>query len=200
VIEREATESADASVLPAARPVDRRGARVWAGAILVTCVGVLGVAAWLEPDPRGYGTHEQFGGGPCGALVMTGYPCPTCGMTTAFAHTVRGQLVAAFWAQPAGLVLALGTVVLAGVAAVTVVRGRWPRVFLGPTTLHRLFIVALVVLLGGWGAKILIGRADGSLPYGQASHGGRDRVYSLDSADFAVAGILESLDLEQGRP
>lgn len=57
---------------------------------------------WLEPDPRGLGTHEQLFLLPCNFHTMTGLPCPFCGITTAFAHMARGEVAAAFMAQPMG--------------------------------------------------------------------------------------------------
>ena len=68
-------------------------------------IGILFVAAVLEPDPRGYGTHAQLGLPPCGFLSLTGAPCPGCGLTTAFAHAVRGELAFAADANPFGLLL-----------------------------------------------------------------------------------------------
>lgn len=149
-----------------ARPVTEAGrARWWATLALLGCVIVLGVAVYVRPDPRGFGTHAALGFGPCGMLVTTGYPCPTCGMTTAFAYVVRGQWLRALWAQPAGFVLGVGTIGLAGVAAWTIVRGRWPRVNLGFMTPYRLFLGLLVLLLGSWAFKIVVGLMDHSLPY-----------------------------------
>src|SRR5262245_31491696 len=55
-------------------------------------IAVLALARWLEPSPLGYGTHRQLGLLPCSFRRITGYPCPSCGMTTAFAWFVRGQL------------------------------------------------------------------------------------------------------------
>jgi hypothetical protein len=68
--------------------------------------GVLGLAGWLEPDPRGFGTHEQLGLRPCAFAQLTGELCPTCGMTTAFAWSVRGRFLSAWRANPAGSLLA----------------------------------------------------------------------------------------------
>ena len=149
-----------------ARPVVRRSAtRPAAAVMLVGCATVLGMAVYLTPDERGFGTHEQLSGGPCGMLIMTGFPCPTCGMTTAFAHAVRGQWAQAFWAQPAGFVLAAGTIGAAGVALWTLLRGRWPRVSLRFLTPYRLFLFLLILLLGSWAFKIVVGLAEGQLPY-----------------------------------
>ncbi len=76
------------------------------------CVGsvaalTLVVAGMLTPDTRGFGTHEQLGLAPCRMLTYLHVPCPFCGMTTAFALVVRGQVAAAFEAQPAGALVAL---------------------------------------------------------------------------------------------
>ena len=117
-------------------------------------VAILGVAGWLEPDPSGTGTHRQLGIAACAAEVITGYPCPTCGMTTAFAHTVRGQWISAFHAQPAGFALALATVVAGALALGVLVTGRvwgvnWYRI--KPRTVT---LTVLGVLLAGWVYKI----------------------------------------------
>jgi hypothetical protein len=140
-------------------------ARLVAGLCLAGALGVLGIAAWLRPDPRGYGTHEQLKPGPCGMLIVTGYPCPTCGMTTAFACTVRGRWLRALWVQPAGFVLALATAVLAVVSGWTLVAGRWPVVQLRFVTPFRLYWTLLILLLAGWGFKIVTGLLDKTLPY-----------------------------------
>lgn len=84
--------------------------RAVAALVALVCLAVLGAAAWLEPNPNGYGTHTQLGflhG--CVWMDRAGIPCPTCGMTTAFAHAAEGHFLAAFLAQPMGLALALGT-------------------------------------------------------------------------------------------
>lgn len=135
----------------------------WIAVLVLACsTSLLSVAAWLKPDARGYGTHQQLHMAPCGMLVAFGIPCPTCGMTTAFAHTVRGQWIQAAWAQPAGFVFALATA-LAGVLSIwSLATGRAPRIrFVTP---FRVFLTILILLLTGWGLKIGMGLADGSLP------------------------------------
>ena len=44
--------------------------------------------------------------------------------------------------------------------------GRWPVVNLFWVTPFRLFLALLVLLLGGWGFKLVVGLLDGSLPVG----------------------------------
>ena len=65
------------------------------------------LAVWLEPDPRGFGTHQKLGLPECGIRAMFGTPCPSCGMTTSFAHFVRGHWIRAAESNLAGLALAL---------------------------------------------------------------------------------------------
>ena len=96
---------------------DRPDRRMQNRALMVR-VAHVGVAAglivalllsfWLKPDPRGVGTHEQLLVWPCNFHVLTGLPCPFCGMTTAFAFMARGQVREVLLAQPVG---ALGFVV-----------------------------------------------------------------------------------------
>jgi hypothetical protein len=74
------------------------------GAILA---GVFALAVWLTPDPRGFGTHQRLGLPPCTMILLFDRPCPGCGMTTSFAHFVRGQFADAVRANPAGLWIAV---------------------------------------------------------------------------------------------
>lgn len=140
-------------------------ARLAALVIFACGATTLAVAAWLRPDPRGMGTHQQLGAGPCGMLVVTGYPCPTCGMTTAFSYLMHGAPLRSFLAQPAGFVLALLTAAATIYAAVVVIRGSFP----GAWRLQRvspfwLYFSLLMLLLAGWIYKIIAGLIDGSLP------------------------------------
>ena len=75
--------------------------------LVAGCLLVLAAAATIEPDVRGYGSHTQLGLPPCGFLLLTGSPCPGCGLTTAFAHGIRGHWALAANANPLGLALFL---------------------------------------------------------------------------------------------
>jgi hypothetical protein len=85
------------------------GERIAAGIIGGCCLIVLLIAAGLSPSPAGEGTHTQLGLPPCGWVIRFGKPCPTCGMTTAFAHAAHMGLWEGFKTQPMGLLLALAT-------------------------------------------------------------------------------------------
>lgn len=96
---------------------------LWWGLALGS-IAVLVTAAFIDPDPRGYGTHTQLGLPPCGFLLLTGSPCPGCGLTTAFAHGVRGEWGLALGANPLGLVLFLIVCGMLPLAAAALLR-RW---------------------------------------------------------------------------
>ena len=135
-------------------PCVRLRARLWAGLVCLACLAVLTLAAVLEPDPSGVGTHTQLGVAPCTMMVLWGVPCPTCGMTTAFAYTVRGQWLAAIHAQPAGWLAAVATALFAGASGLTVVTGRkwvvnWYRVPPGHVAL-----VVVAIVLSAWAYRI----------------------------------------------
>ena len=85
-----------------------RRRRLIGAVVAVFAVGALGVAAWLEPSPDGLGTHSQvLNMPPCGWIAMIDLPCPTCGMTTSFAHAAEGNLLEAFVVQPMGAFLSV---------------------------------------------------------------------------------------------
>ena len=63
------------------------------------------IALFLEPNPLGHSTHTQLGLAPCGFLVVTGLPCPGCGLTTCFTHLVRFEIADAARANPFGIPL-----------------------------------------------------------------------------------------------
>ncbi|HMQ14590.1 MAG TPA: DUF2752 domain-containing protein [Phycisphaerae bacterium] len=158
-------DSADREAVPLARAARRpRLRRVWALLLLLACGGVLGLAGYLKPSARGFGTHQQLGLAPCGMILTMGLPCPTCGMTTAFAYTVRAQPAHALRAQPTGFLLALATIATAAGALWTLITGRVPPVRVPLLTPYQLLVVFLLLLFGGWGIKIGLGLLDGTLP------------------------------------
>ncbi len=126
---------------------------VWA-VLFAVPTAVVVTAAMLTPSPAGHGTHTQLGLPPCGFLVFSGYPCPGCGLTTAFAHMVRLEVGGAWQSNPFGIALFLCTFAFIPLAAVGFVRG-WPVV----ATLDRIhaekFAIVLSLLsLTAWVARV----------------------------------------------
>ncbi len=102
-----------------------RTERILAALLAAGCLAVLVTAAVLKPATSGHGTHEQLGLPPCGWAAILDKPCPTCGMTTAFAAVASRRPLEAFLIQPMGAVLAVAAAVLFwGAAHVTVFGSR----------------------------------------------------------------------------
>lgn len=141
--------------------------RLIAITILAASSAVLFVALRLKPSPTGIGTHQQLlqGTPPCTLVVLLGYPCPTCGMTTAFAHGVRGQWLRAFHAQPAGFLLFLGTIAAVGLSLGALVTGRTLRLNARRLTPVRIALIVVGFLAAGWAYKLVAGLLSGTVPY-----------------------------------
>ena len=139
----------------------RRTSRVALVALAVVLVGVLGIARWLNPDNRGFGTHEQLGLPPCAFRVLMGIPCPSCGMTTSFAFVVRGQLASAAWTNPGGCLLALGVMGLIPWCLASAVAGRTLGIRSPERAAMGVILVVLAISLAGWAVRLLVSRGQG---------------------------------------
>lgn len=121
----------ETKLFPQAEHVGRTIWRSGARCHLLGAAGVLAlpllVAWWLVPDPRGEGTHEQLGLPQCRFRTHFGVRCPTCGMTTAWAHMVRLEVKAALRTNAAGALLAvLDAFGAAWLAVCGAMRRWWP--------------------------------------------------------------------------
>lgn len=131
--------------------------RLVAAGLAVVLIVPMVVAATLQPDRRGFGTHQQLGLPPCTIYAVCGFRCPTCGGTTAWANLVRGRGRDALAANVGATLL--GLVDLAGAAwlLLSAIRGRW---FLGlPSAfcLAWVMIAVTVVTLIDWVVRLASG-------------------------------------------
>lgn len=133
------------------------------GRIALAALGMLltagfGLAASLEPDPRGYGTHERFGLPPCSVRLWWGLPCPSCGSTTSFAHFVRGDWRRAIESNAGAFGLAVTALLAIPWSLTSACRGRlW---LVRHSEQLALILVALFcgVSLVDWAIKVWLGR------------------------------------------
>lgn len=144
-----------------ATPWSQRHLRLVGLLVALPAAAVLAMAVAMHPDARGFDTHTQLGLPPCGFLQMTGMPCPTCGMTTAFAHMARGHILAAVRVQACGAVLFLLTAAAALAGAAQAIRGR--DLLRGRFRMWWLWAL-LAAVTGGWALKMGLGLATGELP------------------------------------
>ncbi|MEM9108504.1 MAG: DUF2752 domain-containing protein [Planctomycetota bacterium] len=127
--------------------------RLTSSGIALACAGPLIVAAMLTPSSDGVGTHTQMGLPECGFKLATGYPCATCGCTTAFAHAADGSFLTSLMTQPFGAVLALSLSMLALIAGWSALSGMRLDP-LGQFMASRGFVLSwIVLLLAAWGYK-----------------------------------------------
>ncbi len=133
------------------------------GLTVAACCGtVIGLAAWLTPAAAGSGTHRQLGLPACSFLMRTGYPCPTCGLTTSVSAMAHGRFVLAARSHPFGVAFFAGLVVLAASALIEVLTGQSVLSRLGrPAWWAWMFIIGIPA---GWALKLIWGIADGTLP------------------------------------
>lgn len=138
--------------------------RLVAAGVAVACAALLGVALWLAPSPDGVGTHRALGLPPCGWVVSMNLPCPSCGMTTAYSHAVRGSLFQAALVQPMGAALAVLTAAVLVVSAYVAATGSMVGHLFASKVTPRVLLVFGLLAAAAWGYKILLHR--GHLPFG----------------------------------
>ena len=122
------------------------------GTALIPLV-LLAVATQLEPSSNGLGTHQQLGLPPCSFRMMFGIRCPGCGMTTSWAHFVRGQWQASMVANPGGFLLAFVGVASSGLFAAASATGRLPGLKAQRWMTVTLVAIATITLLD-WAARL----------------------------------------------
>lgn len=138
---------------PSSLPRAQRCVLVAAGAALLS---LLALAMVLEPDTRGFGTHERLGLPPCSFRQLTGYRCPSCGMTTSWAHLVRGRIVAAFRDNAGGALLGLVSLMLAPWSMLSGWRGRWLWGGIEPRMVFAAVWLLVAVTLIDWSVRFFL--------------------------------------------
>jgi hypothetical protein len=141
-----ASMSAPARALPAHR--------VLAAIVAAAALSMLVVGASLRPDPRGVETHTQLGLWPCGWYLATGYPCPTCGMTTAVSAASHGQYGLSVKTQPFGAFLALVAAVVFWAGVHVALFGSRLGAFSDRLLRPRVMIILAAIFVAAWLYKI----------------------------------------------
>ena len=129
--------------------------RLVGAGVAVAAAALLGVAAWLDAVPEGLGTHAQLNLPPCGWILAMDLPCPTCGMTTAFAHAADGNLVGSFVAQPMGAMLAVATAIALLVGTYTAATGSRVAALFGRLCNRRAAWLFGTAFVAAWVYKIV---------------------------------------------
>jgi hypothetical protein len=141
---------------PPTAPNLTRGTRILLLALALGCLAVLIIAAVLKPVASGLGTHAELGLAPCGFLVRTGLPCLSCGMTTSLSWFVRGNLLASFYVQPMGCVLALATAMTFWIALYGAITAKPIGRVLAQVQVRYYIVPLLSLAILAWGWKMFI--------------------------------------------
>jgi hypothetical protein len=117
---------------------------------------LLGIAAFLRPDPQHYGTHQQLGLPPCSFQFLFGVPCPTCGMTTSWALLVRGEILTSFCVNAGGAMLGILAIFAVPWSLATAIRGRHFAWTPGGTVTAWVAGGILAIVLLQWGCRLVM--------------------------------------------
>jgi hypothetical protein len=134
-----------------------RSGRLTAIILAAGLSALLLLAAVLRPDPRHYGTHQQLGLPPCSFTVLFGKRCPTCGMTTAWSHLVRGQPIGALRASVSGSLLGALALLAVPWLVISAIRGRWLGWAPEAVAAARVALAVAAITLVEWGVRLLAG-------------------------------------------
>lgn len=136
-------------------PIGKVGQLLLAICSLLLIAG-FGLAVYLTPNPSGSGTHMQLGLPPCTMKVVMGIPCPSCGMTTSFSNFVRGNLVAALSANPAGVLLATISLLFIPWSWVSIARRRLWKIEKPDRAVLVLLILICSSSLLQWAVRLIV--------------------------------------------
>jgi Protein of unknown function (DUF2752) len=136
---------------------------VWVRGVLVgLAVGlgaVFAIALWLDPYdadgvPLQMETHRQLGLPPCTFYAVTGFPCPSCGMTTSFALLMHGDPWNSLKANAVGTLMALVCLLFIPWSLVCVFQKRTFFIRSIEKTVTVLILVFLGLMMLRWGIVV----------------------------------------------
>jgi hypothetical protein len=119
-------------------------------AMAMACWTPLAIAGFLVPNASGIGTHHQLGLPPCTFVWLFGVRCPSCGMTTSWAHAVRGHFAQAVKSNAGGALLAMMAFALGCWFMISAVRGRWATPVPSDRQLAAVTTAVVLVTLIDW--------------------------------------------------
>ena len=95
--------------------------------------------------------------GYCGFKQKYGLPCPTCGMTTATLAFSQGKISEAFYIQPACTLLCCVLVLIAFLAFITAVFGKYFRFierFFYEVKVRYIILALIIIIAAGWAVTL----------------------------------------------
>jgi hypothetical protein len=124
------------------------------GVVVLVVLGLL-----VEPDPRGFGTHERLGLPSCKPMEWWNIPCPGCGVTTSVSLAAHGRFLASIRNQPFGFLVALAIPLFAAWCLWHALRGRDLNKVLHGVRIGRWGLVLGGLIVAAWLYKLAIVRS-----------------------------------------
>jgi len=141
-----------ATVVKFTRPASARE-RLVAALVSVSILALFAVLWGLQKINFDFGLLFN----PCGFKQRTGWPCPGCGMTTSVLAFARGDVLTAFYVQPAAALMCSLLALLGFLALLIAVSGvystRFDR-FWREVRIVYLLVGLLIILAGGWAVTL----------------------------------------------
>jgi hypothetical protein len=119
-------------------------------------LAILGL--FVDPDPRGFGTHERLGLPACKPMLWWNVPCPGCGVTTSVALAAHGRFWASIRNQPFGFIVALALPAFAAWCLWHALRGRDLNNAVHDVRIGRWGLVLGGVMIVAWIYKLAVVR------------------------------------------
>jgi hypothetical protein len=123
--------------------------RLIAGLVFLTIAGSFALFRLLDK----YGVSVGLLFGPCGFKQRTGLPCPTCGWTTSAVEFMQGEVIQAFYLQPAAAFFCCTLVIVAILALLIAVFGvyfRFIERFFIEVRVRYIVLAVIIIILAGW--------------------------------------------------
>lgn len=131
----------------------RTKGRVVAGFVFAVVIAAFFLLHWAAVNKK---INVALLFGPCGFKQRYGLPCPGCGMTTAAVAFARGEVLGAFYIQPAAAVFCY--IVLLGpiLALLMAVFGTDFGLlnYFAKWKIKYLVIAALIIIVSGWAVTL----------------------------------------------
>jgi Protein of unknown function (DUF2752) len=145
-----------------AEPAMRTWLRTLLVLMAVLLIAVFATAIYLNPygddgSARRLETHLQLGLPECTFKMLTGKPCPSCGMTTSFALFVRGDLLNSLKANYVGTLLAMFCLLLVPYSLVSAFRRRYVLQVSLDWLMPRCIVIFVVLMLLRWAVVLSLG-------------------------------------------
>ena len=140
-----------------APPAMRAWMRLVALGVAAGCLTVLLIGMQLEPNgAQGISTHTQLGLPECQFEARTGVPCLSCGYTTSVSYFAHGNVLASFYIQPMGFVIACFFAIGVWVGSYIAFTGRPVHRLMAMIPWRWPLIGLLTFLVAAWAWKIAI--------------------------------------------